>query len=154
MNEKGGVIGIDPGMEGGIAYLWRDVSLTFAMPIRGKEIDIAALRTFVMQNKPDLVVIEAQQSMPKQGVTSTFTIGRNYGMLLGFLATLGVPHQIVKPQEWKKAVLAGTAKDKQAAIDYVSRRYPDVELLIGKRTRPHDGIADAVCIAEYGRLKA
>ncbi len=39
-----------------------------------------------------------------------------------------------------------------AAIAFVSRRFPGVPLLATPRSRvPHDGIADAVCVAEYGR---
>ena len=53
---------------------------------------------------------------------------------------------------WKKTVLAGTAKDKDAAIEYCRRAFPQVSLLPGPRCRkPHDGMADALCLLEYGR---
>ncbi len=65
---------------------------------------------------------------------------------------LRIPHLAVTPQAWKKAVLAGTARDKAAAIAFATRRFPGVPLLATPRSRtPHDGVADAVCLAEYAR---
>ena len=42
-------------------------------------------------------------------------------------------------------------KEPLAAIDYVSMRYPEVNLTPGAKRKPSDGIADACCIAIYGR---
>ena len=52
------------------------------------------------------------------------------------------------PQKWKAAILADTAKDKKAAVEFVARRFPDVELLATPRSRvPRDGMAEACCLA-------
>jgi len=98
------------------------------------------------------VTIEKVGTMPKQGVTSSFNFGRGYGMLEGMCTTLCFPTQLVRPQAWKKLVLAGTQKDKSAAIQFVKRQYPGVRLRATDRcTTDHDGMADAICLAEYGR---
>ena len=48
--------------------------------------------------------------------------------------------------------LAGTRQDKAAAIAYCARRYPAASLLATPRSRtPHTGLADALCLAEWGR---
>ncbi len=100
----------------------------------------------------ELGVIEAVGAMPGQGRGSIFHFGEGYGRWQGMLDALRIPYQVVRPQEWKRVVLAGTARDKVAAIDFVARRYPGVGLLATPRSRvPHDGMADAVCLAEYGR---
>ena len=59
--------------------------------------------------------------------------------------------RLVTPQAWKAAILAGTPKDKTAAIQHVDRVYPSLNIDVGtKKVIYHDGVADAVCLAEYG----
>ncbi len=71
--------------------------------------------------------------MPGQGVSSTFKFGQGYGSILGIAAALSIPTELVTPQAWKKVVLAGTAKDKDAAVGYCRRAFPNVSLLPGPR---------------------
>lgn len=71
--------------------------------------------------------------------------------MIGIVEAAGIPYRLVTPQAWKKRVLAGTTKDKDAAISFVRRAYPTIDLTPGKKRTPHDGIADAVCLAEWGR---
>ena len=143
--------GIDPGLKGAVAILDRDcVHLAEPLPVLHSEIDVGALAALLLDPRPELVVVERQQAMPKQGVASTFRIGRNYGLILGALQTLGLPVLEVRPQQWQAAVLHGQARGKEAAIAYVMKRFPCVDLRPGRCRRPHDGIADAVCIAAYG----
>lgn len=77
----------------------------------------------------------------------------NYGMIIMSLTASQIRYETVKPQTWKADILKGTAKDKEAAIEYVARKHPQVDLTPGKMRKPHDGIADSVCIAEYGYKK-
>ncbi len=147
------IIGIDPGKSGGIAFIDEDGGESWAeeMPVCGKEIDGHEIARRIIEVSPDRAVIEKAQAMPKQGVTSMFNYGKGFGVVLGILEGLGIPYRLVTPQAWKKAILSGTAKDKDAAVNYVRRAYPQVNLTPGKKRKPHDGMADAVCIADYGR---
>jgi crossover junction endodeoxyribonuclease RuvC len=145
------VIGIDPGQHGAVAFLNGDLAEAIPTPLNGKEIDGRELAAWLYLRKPGLIVIEKVGAMPRQGVSSTFKFGRNFGMLLGVVEALGLPYRLVTPQAWKKVVLAGTSRDKLAAIEHVHRAYPAIDLTPGRRRTPHDGIADAVCLAEYGR---
>lgn len=77
----------------------------------------------------------------------------NYGMIIMALVASQIRYETVKPQTWKADILKGTKKDKEAAIEYVARKYPNVDLTPGRMQKPHDGIADSVCIAEYGYKK-
>ncbi len=145
------IVGIDPGKSGGVASISREVATAFPMPILGKEIDGAALGYWLRCVSPETVIIEKSQAMPGQGVTSMFNYGAGFGRLLGICEALGLPYRLVTPQRWKGVVLAGTAKDKDAAISFVRRAYPSINLTPGRKRKAHDGIADAVCLAEYGR---
>jgi crossover junction endodeoxyribonuclease RuvC len=146
-------VGIDPGKVGGLALLADGEHPAEIMPIIGKDINCRELVRILTEWKPDIVVVESVAAMPKQGVTSVFTFGKGFGMILGVLEGMNISYRLVKPQEWKGLVLHGTAKDKDAAVQFVHRAYPDVNLMPGKKRTPHDGIADAVCLAEYGIRK-
>ena len=145
------IIGIDPGLKGGIAFLSAKGAGASVMPVAGKEIDGRALAAALDLSRPDVVIIEKVASRPGQGVASMFRFGQGYGVIIGVCEALGIPYRLVTPQAWKKTVLAGTAKDKDAAISFVRRAYPDIDLSPGRLRVPHDGMADAVCLAEFGR---
>lgn len=142
------VMGIDPGLHGGIAII-RDGNVS-ARPMPVIEGDISGIRIWNMLDRVDLVIMEKVSAMPKQGVTSMFHFGVGYGMIQGLITASKIPLRLVTPQAWKKEILAGTSKDKAAAIEYVTRVFPDVNLIPDGKRKPQDGIADAVCIAEYG----
>ena len=145
------VVGIDPGQKGGLAYLSDYHAEAVPMPMIGKDLDVQKIVRMLRTQSVELVVLEKVHAMPQQGVSSMFTFGFGVGVIVGTVETLGLPLRWVTPQAWKKLVLAGTAKDKDAAIAHVRQAYPGIELVPGRARTPHDGIADAVCIAEYGR---
>jgi crossover junction endodeoxyribonuclease RuvC len=149
-------VGCDPGLHGGCAVI-DDVSRTAAaipMPVSGGEVDSAALADWIRSLGGDCVAaVERVSSMPKQGVASTFKFGTGWGMVRGVLATLRVSTLLVTPQAWKKVVLAGTQKDKDAAISWCRQAYPSVNLVLERCRVPHDGLADALAIAEFLRLR-
>ena len=145
-------VGIDPGKTGAITVITSIFVKSYPMPLIGKELDIDAISNIFCKANPTIIVIEKQQYMlgKKAGGVATFTSGKNYGILLGLAKQYRV--EIVTPQAWKKVILKDTAKDKQAAIDYCINNFPNLSLLRTPRCKkPHDGIADSICIAEYGR---
>jgi crossover junction endodeoxyribonuclease RuvC len=147
------IVAIDPGLSGAIAWLDGETVGAVPMPMAGKEIDLPAIRDLLLRANPRVIVIERVASRPGQGVASTFKFGAGWGSLIGLAAGLQIPTELVTPQAWKREVLAGTAKDKAAAIDYCRRRHPDLPLVLPRCRNPHDGIADALCLLEYARRK-
>ena len=157
------VLGIDPGLDGGLAWILPDrvearVTPTLAGGKGGgkRAFDVSAMLAMLELHRPELVVLEAVSAAPVagrvQGTKSMFGFGRGFGIWEGIIAALRLPHLLVAPQSWKKVVLEGTAKDKLAAITFAQRRFPGVSLLATPRSRvPHDGMADALCLADYGR---
>lgn len=159
------VVGIDPGLSGGICLMHlKDSGTTRSVTVRvmptkdgpkkGRDVDSGQLRFLLGGLMPmiGLVVVEQVHSMPKQGVATTFKFGVNYGRLLGVLETLDLPVQLVTPQRWKKSVLDGLGREKSDAIRWVQGRFPGVSLLPTERCKkPSDGMAEAVCLAEFAR---
>ena len=151
-------IGVDPGKSGGIAII-SEVGVEDITPmiIAGKDIDLAAIVDWLdyhlLGDEHAIACIEKVSAMPKQGVVSMFSFGFSTGAMHGIIAAFGIPRHLVTPQAWKKSILSGTKRDKDAAIDYCRRLYPDVSLLATEKSRkPHSGMADALCIARYALL--
>ncbi len=144
------IIGIDPGAKGGIAGVGGS-PWALPMPMSGNEVNATRL-VAILKPYPDcLCVVEKQQVFGVEGRVSCFTTGQGYGTIIGVLLALQLHTELVLPPAWKKLILAGTLKDKGAAIAYCGRAYPGVPLIIPPKRTPSDGLADALCIAEYGR---
>ncbi len=138
-------IGIDPGKSGALAII--EENIAFAIPFDERKY-IDELQT--VDPKQAVVCLEQVHAMPKQGVSSTFAFGENFGWIQGVLAVLRIPYELVTPQKWKKAFSA--TSDKNTAVDVCKRLFPDVSLLKTDRcTTPHDGMAEALLMAEYAR---
>ena len=153
------VVGIDPGKEGGVCVMRSgQVVRAEPLPLAGKLVDVPVLADMVgichgMVLTPALVALEFQQAMPQDGAQSLNYLLPQYGQILGACMAWGWPVRTPKPREWKGVILKGTARDKRAAIDYVRMLHPNVDLQPGRKRKAHDGIADAVCIAEWGLTK-
>lgn len=165
-------VGIDIGFNGGIAFN-RDGKITalHTMPTNAligwktkkgnfkkrQVLDILSLKSILsgLNCDDDLVVFEKLQGMPDQSSVATFCFGEQYGIIQGLLVGLGLRYVVIRPQEWKREILKGyNTKDKGSSVLYVQRKYPNVNLLKTNRSRkPHDGMADAICLAEYGMLR-
>lgn len=151
------IIGVDPGANGGWALIDGQRVELLVMPKAGKDIDWHAVAQWVEGVRPlqgpIIAYVEKTGARPGQGVSSMFRFGLNCGGVYGLLGAMGIPHVAITPQSWKRRVLEGTTKDKAAAIDYCRRRWPNVSLLATPRSRkPHDGLADALCIGQAGLL--
>lgn len=149
------LLGIDPGHAG--ALVWLDgprVHRVELMPSTPKVgLDLGAVLALLEQDRPDEVVVERAQAMPRQGVSSVFSYARDFGGLLGLLAALRIPHRTVPPATWHRALCGarGTGDPKAVALRVVRQRLPSLELTPGRRRVPHEGIVDAACIALWGQ---
>jgi crossover junction endodeoxyribonuclease RuvC len=155
------LLGIDPGLRGALAALDSAGTVvgTWPMPVAGGEVHAAGLADLLrslrcLDSHQDIgrVCLEKVAAMPKQGVASTFRFGTGWGMVRGVCAALAIPLTLVSPPLWKKRVLAGLSHDKAGAVQFCTSRWPTTDLVLPGCRVPHDGIADALCLAEYGRL--
>lgn len=173
------IVGVDPGVDGGVAIFRFDAaSRTEASAIdvfpmctrpncsgKGREIDVAALRDRIVETgeAPSLYVLELVGNIPrkgadgrpvKMGASSMFSFGDSFGLLRALPTIMGWSVLYVPPMLWQKPIFYGLRKSdaKNRASIFVQNRYPKVNLLKSARcSKNHSGMADAVCIAEYGR---
>jgi hypothetical protein len=158
------LIGIDNGVNGGIACINRNKEIMFkyVMPVfKGsgskKEYDIQGiikiLNKVQIQNTSVLVILEKAQAMMRDGKTQAFKTGYGFGVIEGVLVALKIPYEVVAVKTWQRHMLSGISTNtKTASIQFCKRQWPDIDLTATEKSRKdHDGMSDALCIAEYGR---
>ena len=150
------IIGIDPGLSGGIAIL-DDLKIfdLFDMPImaEGKknknQLNSAQLVNIIKKNiisGSTSVIVEQVGAMPGQGVTSMFNFGQTFGAIKGICASLNLPIFFVRPAKWKKHFdLINSSKD--ASRTKVIEMYPSISERLSKKKDVNK--ADAILIARY-----
>lgn len=142
-------LGIDPGKNGGIAYInhLNDVIVT---PY--SDIDLITLCK-AMNSSPVVQYVcclEQVHAFPGQSAQSQFNFGESFGFIRGVLESFNIPYQQVSPMRWKKEF--GLTSDKQLSIDVCKRLFPSVSLRATERCKKdHDGMAEALLMAEYAK---
>lgn len=158
------IVGIDSGVSGAITFLARlDGELrlaVFDMPVlkiqKGKTtrqaVDGPAVVDLLERFRPAHAWLERAQAMPpdlhgrRQGIGSTATYMEGYGLLRGILVALRVPHDLVHPATWKKALRVPREKDDaRARASQLMPRFADKWNL-----KKHHGRAESALIALYG----
>jgi crossover junction endodeoxyribonuclease RuvC len=142
------VVGIDPGKKGGVC-VWHEEGFSahemFVMA--NGEIDSRGLYNELQGYDVDYCIIEKAQSMPQQGVKSTFAYGKGYGEIVAVLKILEIPYEEVQPQKWKKQ-FALIKKGKRDSVTVATKLFPSIEF-ITPRGRLMDGKAEACLIANF-----
>lgn len=144
-------IGIDPGVNGGIAVLKLDGSVEFAVKMPATDRDVLDLfDSFYDEDgtraRDGLIVramIERVHSSPQMGVVSAFTFGRGYGALQMALTARSIPFDEVTPQKWQAAMSCRSGGDKNVTKARAQALFPDVKCT--------HAISDALLIAEFAR---
>ena len=149
-------VGIDPGLKGAIAVIYPTGEVwTHRLPLLDGSVDGVVISHWLGGDKLRGAVVahEKVHSMPDQSSQSSFTFGRNYEASVLACRIAGVRLELVTPQAWKKAILAGVGKGdknkKKATIAWATRAYPNVSLIPPGGRVPSDGIADALALADY-----
>lgn len=161
------IIGIDPGINGGVAWDRQGVvgceKLKPTLPelveqfkeiIGGADGELGDA-----DGEPIRCFLEEVHAMPKQGVSSVWTFGQGFGRLEAVLYCLGIPTTLVRPQVWQKAIgvvrpsvpkdatpaqkAKAKAEAKNNIKEMVGRAFPMV--------KPTLATADALGILMYGR---
>ncbi len=160
------IVGIDPGMSGGIAKLKQSgdhwVPSAIAMPSTEQGIADHLWSLYQESVGPDIEMIcflEQVQVMPairrvkgpggtvreevNSGIVSTAKFMQGYGFLRGCLLTIGITVEDLRPQAWQKLLGCMTRGDKNVSKRKAQQLFP--QLSITHKT------ADSLCIAEAGR---
>jgi hypothetical protein len=153
------IAGCDPGKDGAIVFMSEAGAVLHAMPTiesaKGRpEYDVPKIAELL--HAAEHVFIEKLQPMPMKhgGSIANYQRGMGLGLLVGICTAKRIAFTLVRPQDWQREMLAGTSGEdtKQRAIVAAQRLFPDVDLRRTPRcTKLHDGFADALLIAEWGR---
>ena len=154
------VLGIDPGLNGALAFFGRgnpldsgaDHFTIFDMPTFGdgkqRAINDVLLANIIMQFKPRLALIEKVSAMSGWGLGSTWRFAQSFGTILGVLGALKIPKTHITPQKWKKHYgLPGG--DKEAARRMCIERWPHSQTLWARK-KDHNR-AEASLLAAYAK---
>lgn len=175
------VLGVDPGLHGGIAVMNGPAGVVAAYPMpilranaKGARdtYDTRAICRLMQASVMDgprgfcIAFVEKQGPLPARvtrkdgaveqmgGSIANWNRGGSYRLFEGLLTGLGIPFEFVLPQVWQRAMLSGTSGDdtKQRSITAAQRLFPQVSLLPTLRSRrPSDGLSDALLLAAYAQ---
>lgn len=157
-------IGIDPGKSGGIAYIDDRGAYTFpysdealiqiAEKARGRGAILKVDDTRKTVELPTVrCCLEKVGAFPGEGVVASFSFGKSAGFIEGVLQATGIPYQLITPQIWKRE-FSLLKKDKKESVKVCRKLFPGVNLLATPRCKKeHDGMAEALLMAEYARRK-
>ena len=151
------ILGVDSGLDGAFAWLHKG-RIAGTRPTRHMldtegRLNFAVIRewTQLLNDKfPDAPRVAAIEEpfAPKGRERGVMGSWRRFGQLEALL--WGLEYEVigVQARRWQTALgLAGDTKT--ASLAYVSQRHPEVNLVPPRAKKPHDGLADAVCIATW-----
>jgi len=134
------IIGIDPGTNGGIAWITDGRPCVEKMPDTLQDL-WELLRDIAVEGQC-VAYLEQVHSSPQMGVVSSFTFGNGFGRLEMALTAAGIPFERVRPQVWQKAMGCMTKGDKNVSKRKAQELFPQIKVT--------HATADALLIASYG----
>ena len=146
------VLAVDPGLGGALAIVDTklDMAAVFDMPLQGrgrtgrKQVDSQNLVRLISGLKPDIGVVEQVSAMPKQGVSSMFSLGDSVGCIRTAIAAAGIPYVTVLPRTWKGFY---GIQSKEQSRELALRLFPD--MADNLKFKKHHDRAEALLIAEW-----
>lgn len=171
-------IGIDPGKTGAIVVLDADNNVISkdVIPLIGKEVDINELSKIILllTLRNCHVILEDVHSIFGASAKSNFSFGHTNGVIEGVLVSHSIAYTKIQPKTWQKEMWQGikeikktsTKKNKKGepvegrtdtkatSLLAAKRLFPKESFLATERSKvAHDGIVDAILLAEYCRRK-
>ena len=171
-------IGIDPGSSGGVAYIdtEKNKHAAIKMPVIKSVFDLnefSKIMRRLLSTDHHHVVMEDVHSIFGMSAKSNFSFGKNVGNIEGVLASFSAKYTKVTPKVWQAEMWQGInivkintgKKTKSGNVKYktdtkatsllaAKRLFPEDDFLASERSsKPHDGIIDALLMAEYAKRK-
>ena len=147
------IIGIDPGLDGGIAVLdGKKIELLETIPTQIKsgfvkrQVDTHELARILRPFRDGKCYLEQVAARPMQGVSSVFSFGDTYGSIRGVLGALNITTYYIPPQSWKKSLKISSKEDSIM----VAKGLFNLDKL---RKKDHN-LAEALLIAHFGYLES
>lgn len=144
-------IGIDPGQLGALAAL--DASGNVHGVLVHNRVDYLGYLRMMIEGAWNITAfVEHLNARPPMqcSAKTNFSLGEDFGWTCGMLEAFNISYQLVRPATWKKEF--GCTSDKNTSIAVAHRLFPKEDLRRTERcTKDHDGKAEALLIAEWGR---
>lgn len=161
-------IGIDIGKHGAIASIFPNGKiLVEKMPMIKTELDYSSIPGTLNQvGYQSYVVFEKLGVIFGSSKQTAFSMGEQSGAVEMSCICQSIPYTKVRAVDWQKQMFQGVdqitkpsktgkkqVRDTKAmALMAIKRIFPELKLTFGDRaTVPHDGLIDAVLMAEYAR---
>jgi hypothetical protein len=169
-------IGCDPGSRGAICCLDDCKNVRYQFAFKSNENDEFDMYHFIenikiidekFRDEAFIFILENVHSLFGMSAKSNFSFGKNCGIIEAVLATMGFGFIKVTPKDWQKEMLKDipvikktkkgieSKKNDVKAMSLMAQQklFPDFNSLASSKCRtPHDGLVDALLIANYGRL--
>lgn len=143
------IIGIDPGVGGGFAFLEADtgdVISTATMPETDRDL-LDLLQPYAMAARCYLETVHAMpptiRGKKVGGSVGNFKLGQSDGRLCMALAAHCIPYDRIAPVKWQTAMQCRTEGDKRVSRKRAQELFPHIKVT--------HAVADALLLAEYGR---
>lgn len=141
-------VGIDPGVQGGIATINEKGDILAAVGMPDLNVDLLAALTKFAEPSPTgrpmvRAMLERVSASPQMGVVSAFTFGKGIGRLEMALDAAMIPFDLVAPVKWQNALGCRSGGDKNVTKRRAAQLYPGTKIT--------HAIADALLLAEYAR---
>lgn len=149
------ILGVDPGLHGGIAIV--DIAphkpvliMAIDIPLVGEKakerVDVQEFYHFLARYDVSHAMIERANAMPRQGSASGFKYGRAVGALETTIILCDIPITIVNPRDWKKVHrLKGGPKEKESSRQRALQLFPKAHSFFARKL--DHGRAEAALIA-------
>lgn len=148
--EYAAVLGVDPGLSGGIACWKKGATMqAFAMPPTEGDL-VELIRSLVVPGETIAYVEEVTGYIgKKQPGGAMFRFGQNFGFILGTLQSLRVRVELVRPQKWQRDLGMGTASSCASRTIWKNKLKSRAQQL-HSGTKVTLSSADAILIMEHG----
>lgn len=154
-------VGVDPGKTGAVAGIrGREVLFVHDCPLTRGVLDVPRLAAIVRAlalKYPELhCTIEEVGTFRRDGRAGAFTFGGNFFAWQSAFAAMNVPVLLAPPKKWKKGIIGPKpGKDKIVSIRTCHFLFPGSRAVVdmpppGEKPK-HDGRAEAILLAEFGR---
>lgn len=135
-------MGVDPGKSGAMALIDGEGEHVSTFKLKETPRDVWDwLKEF--RDSVSYCVLEKVNAMPKQGVSSSFKFGENFGFCQGLLIASEIRFELSRPQRWQKSLGCLTRGDKNVTKERAQQMFPEVKIT--------HALADALLIAEFAR---
>jgi hypothetical protein len=162
--------GIDPGKDGAIVIIHKDDIKIYGFPKIGTEYDFEGLNNIfklLAKIKGLHVVIEDVKKMPKMFSSGDWMLSRSKTSLEVLCVVHKIKFTLVHAKTWQKEMHEGVPpmkrangkKDTKSMSEVAAKRlFPDMDFRSPYRKREnvknsHDGVIDALLMAEYAKRK-